>query len=325
MVKYILKITERVLSGRGISRGEAAELYSDKITLSDLMWMANRVREAFKGNKIELCSVVNAKSGFCPEDCKFCAQSSRHKTDIQTYPLLDEKDIVKAAQSARANKASCFGIVTSGKGVRGKSEIVTIAGALREISASMPGLTRSASLGILDKGALSRLKKAGLERFHHNLETSARYFPKICSTHTYNERLRTIERAKEAGLKLCSGGIFGLGETRRDRIDLAFLLGDLDVDSVPLNFLHPIKGTPLENRPPMTPREILRTIAIYRMILPKKDIKVCGGRVVNLRGLQCMMFFAGSSGMMIGNYLTQPGQDPAADMQMIRDLGLRVK
>lgn len=325
MDKFILGITDKMLKGRNVSYKEAARLYSGKeVSLPDLLWMANKTREAFKKNRIELCSIVNAKSGMCPEDCKFCAQSGHYKTGAERYPLINEEDILKAAKSARNNRATCFGIVTSGRGIKSRSEILTICKAVKGIKKTFPDLKSSVSLGIIEKDFLLELKKAGLDRLHHNLETSREYFPRICSTHTYKERLKTIEDAIALGFKLCSGGIFGLGEGSRDRLKLAFLLRELEIESVPLNFLHPIKGTPLEGSTPMPPKEILRTIAIFRIILPRGDIKVCGGRVVNLRSLQGMIFFAGASGMMIGNYLTQPGQDPEVDLQLIRDLGLKI-
>lgn len=323
--KIIQVTADKILSGNNISYKEAERLYLNKnVPLFDLLWVANRIRESFRKNRVELCSVVNAKSGICSEDCKFCAQSSHYKTGIKSYPLLSGEEILKAAVNAKNNKATCFGIVTSGKGINDKKEISTICKAIGKIKKNLPGLKRSVSLGIVNKDLLLEFKNSGVERFHHNLETSKDYFPGICSTHTYQDRLETIEDAKKAGFKVCSGGIFGLGEDRRDRLSLAFALRELDVDSVPLNFLHPIKGTALENAAPMSPDEILRIIAIFRIVLPAKEIKVCGGRVVNLRSLQPMIFFAGASGMMIGNYLTQPGQDPAADLEMIRDLGLEV-
>ncbi len=325
MSKDILKITDKILNGYNISFKEAKQIYLSKnILLFDLLWAANKVREKFKRNKIELCSIVNAKSGNCSQDCKFCAQSGHNRAEIERYPLLREDEIMNAARSAVENKATCFGIVTSGKEINNAKEISIISAAVRKIKKNIPYLKCSVSLGILDKSFLLELKKAGLDRLHHNLETSEEYFPKMCTTHTYQDRLKTISRAKEMGFQLCSGGIFGLGETKIDRLKLAFTLKAIDVSSVPLNFLHPIKGTALEGAPLMPPGEILRTIAIFRLILPKKDIKVCGGRVVNLRSLQSMIFFAGASGMMIGNYLTQPGREPAADLAMIRDLGLNV-
>lgn len=292
--------------------------------LSDLLREADKVRRAYKKNRVELCSIVNAKSGSCSEDCKFCAQSGRHKAKVDIYPLLSSDEILKAAGSAYANKATCFGIVTSGRAVGQIKEIAAICKAIGRIKKQFGPMKCSVSLGSLESGAMKELKAAGADRFHHNLETSENYFPRICTTHTYKERLKTIEAAKKAGFSICSGALFGLGESRLDRLKLAFLLRDLEIGSVPLNFLHPIKGTPLENAKPMPPDEILRTIAIFRLILPAADIKICGGRAVNLRSLQPLIFMAGASGMMIGNYLTQPGQDPALDLQMIRDLGLKI-
>jgi len=325
MEDSVLKIKDKILRNRKPSSKEIKQLYlRDDLPLFDLLWAANKVREEFKKNKVELCSIVNAKSGNCSEDCKFCAQSVRHNAKIERYPLLSEQNILKAAKSAKANNATCFGIVTSGKRIRNQKEISIICKTVKTIRTKIPSMKCSVSLGAIDKQFLSGLKKAGVKKIHHNLETSRNYFPKVCTTHTYEERLKTLKSAKDLGIKLCSGGIFGLGESRADRLDLAFTLRDLDVDSVPLNFLHPVKGTALENSVPMDVNEILRTIAIFRLILPKKDIKVCGGRAVNLRSMQSMIFFAGANGMMIGNYLTQAGQNPKVDLKMIKDLGLSV-
>jgi len=305
---------------------ETAHLYLDKnVPLTYLLWRANKTREAFKKNRVELCSIVNAKSGMCPEDCRFCAQSGRYNTKIKRYPLMGISDMLKAAASAHKNKATCFGIVTSGRSVSHVKEIAAICKAVGRIKKQFGSMKCSISLGSLESGAMKELKAAGAVRFHHNLETSEDYFPRICTTHTYKERLKTIEAAKKAGFSICSGALFGLGESRADRLKLAFLLRGLEIESVPLNFLDPIKGTPLENAKPMPPEEILRTIAIFRLILPAADIKICGGRAVNLRSLQSLIFMAGASGMMIGSYLTRPGQDPAADLQMLQDLRLRVK
>lgn len=325
MNKIILEIADKILNRRDISYREAERLYlNEDVPLSDLLWASDRIRKAFKKNKVELCSIINAKSGICSEDCKFCAQSGHHKTGVQIYPLVSEEKILMAAGSAAKNMASCFGIVTSGKGIKSHDEVSIICKAVKAIRKNIPNLECSVSPGIVEKDSLLELKKSGVSKFHHNLETSENYFPRICSTHTYKDRLKTIESAKGAGFNLCSGGIFGLGEDRRDRLTLAFTLRNLDVDSVPLNFLHPVKGTALENAKPLPGDEILRTIAIFRMILPKKEIKICGGRAVNLRTLQYAIFLAGASGMMIGNYLTQPGQNPAEDLRMIQNLGLVV-
>jgi len=320
----MLQLTiDKTLNGQKVSFEEARQIYTDvKMPLGDLLQAANRIREHFKERRVELCSIVNAKSGNCSEDCKFCSQSLHHSSNIEKYPLIDEKQILKAAKSAKGNGATCFGIVTSGKGVASKREIAVICRAIGSIKEEIPDMKCSVSLGTLDKRSLLKLKKTGIAKIHHNLETSEDYFPKMCTTHTYKDRLRVLKDAKELGFKLCSGGIFGLGERREDRLKLAFTLRDLDVDSVPLNFLHPVKGTPLENKEPLSADEILRIVAIYRIILPDKDIKVCGGRVVNLGDHQRMIFEAGANGMMIGNYLTQPGRAPSEDLKMLQKLGL---
>lgn len=290
-----------------------------------LFELADKIRKKYRKDIVSLCAIINAKSGLCAEDCIFCAQSLRHKTAINRYPFISAEAILEKAKEAVSIKASCFGIVTSGKGIYSEKEISIICEALKLLKQHLPNLHRSASLGIVSKDTLKRLKKAGLECYHHNLETSERFFPNICTTHSYKERLNTIKSAKETGLEVCSGGIFGLGETLRDRIDLALTIRELDADSVPLNFLNPIKGTRCEDFMPIAPLEILKTIAIFRVLLPDKDIRVCGGRNVNLRSLQSMIFFAGASGMMIGNYLTTCGNDPETDLRMIEDLGLKVK
>ncbi len=286
--------------------------------------LADKIRKKYRKDIVSLCAIVNAKSGLCAENCIFCSQSLHHKSDIARYPFITAEQIFEKAKEAVSIKASCFGIVTSGKGINSEKEISIICDALKRIKKSLPKLHRSASLGIVSKDILIRLKRAGLQCYHHNLETSEGFFPNICTTHSYKERLNTIKSAKEIGLEVCSGGIFGLGETIHDRIDLALTIKNLDVDSVPLNFLNPIKGTKCEKFKPIPPLEILKTIAIFRILLPDKDIKVCGGRNTNLRSLQSMIFYAGASGMMIGNYLTTAGNDPETDLRMIKDLGLRV-
>ncbi|MFH1407400.1 MAG: biotin synthase BioB [Candidatus Omnitrophota bacterium] len=291
----------------------------------DLFLRANSLREKHHKNKVSLCAIVNAKSGLCAQDCKFCSQSLYHKTNIRRYPLLSAEEILKYAKQASRIHATCFGIVTSGKSTDSAKELDTICRALKLIKKNLPRLKRSASLGMLGSSELLALKKAGLERYHHNLETSERFFPKICTTHTHDKRLATIRSAKALGLEVCSGGIFGMGETVNDRVSLAKTLKRFDVDSIPLNFLNPIKGTTLANKKPMPPLEILKTIALFRINLPKADIKVCGGRNMNLRMLQSMIFFAGANGMMIGNYLTTAGNDPRLDLQMIKDLGLKIR
>ena len=287
----------------------------------DALYCANRVRRHFKGDRVLSCSIISAKQGRCSEDCRFCSQSVRHNTDVATFPLVDEAEIQRAGEQAEQVGAHSLGIVISGRGLRTKDETDRVVSAVRRLH--MRGrLGVCASLGLLTDELARRLRDAGLERYHHNLETSRRFFPSVCTTHTYDDRLATLHVARDAGLQLCSGGLFGLGETDDDRIDLAFELRELGVASVPLNFLNPIKGTPLEGAPPLPPRTVLKIIAMFRFVLPDRDIKVCGGREANLRDLQSWMFYAGANGAMVGNYLTTTGRAPEEDLRMIDDLGL---
>ena len=284
-----------------------------------LFFGACQIREHYLGRWVRLCAIVNAKSGRCAEDCAFCAQSAHHRTAVEAYPLMDPQEILQRAREAKAMGAGRFAIVTSGKALSEK-ELVKVCQAFGLIKEA--GLIPCASLGMLTKEAALRLKEAGLNRFHHNLETAPTFFPSICTTHAYEEDLDTLGVAKEAGLQVCSGGIFGLGESPQQRLELAYTLREQGVDSVALNFLDPIPGTPLEHAQPLSPLEILRFVALYRYILPDKDIRICGGREYGLRDLHPLVLWAGASGIMVGNYLTTKGRDFQADLEMIRDLGL---
>lgn len=315
---------EYVIEHNGISAQEAKQLITlDHSELLNLFKLTNSLRQHFKGNGVNLCSIINAKSGLCPEDCKFCAQSAHYKTPAKTYPLLNSNIIAEKAILAAGTGARGFSIVTSGYSIDNKSELDDIAQAIKAISEKTP-LYRCASLGILNEQELNYLRYAGLTKYHHNLETSRTFFPNICTTHPYDDDVDTIKSAKSAGLNVCSGGVFGIGESWDDRIELAFTLKQLDVDSIPINFLNPIKGTPLEGSTYLSPLECLKIIAIFRLILPEKDIVICGGREVNLRDLQSMIFYAGANGMMIGGYLTTSGRPVEDDIKMIRDLGLEI-
>jgi biotin synthase len=234
--------------------------------------------------------------------------------------LKDPAFIVDCAKAAAGAGAHEFSIVTSGRSPS-RRDIESICEAIERLKESAP-LVRCASLGQLNDEKAAKLKAAGLESYHHNLETSRRFFPQICSTHDYEKRLETVRVAKRHGFSVCCGGIFGMGEADEDRVELAFTLKELDVDSVPLNFLNPIPGTRLQDQPPLSPLKILAIIAVYRLVLPRKNILVCGGREVNLRDLQSFMFLAGANGTMLGHYLTTRGRPPEADLQMVDDLGL---
>jgi len=319
----IRELQKKAISGKGVSYGEAKWLLgrNDDETL-EFISAANEIRRHFKGNKIKLCSIVNAKSGRCPEDCSYCAQSSRHKAKIDIYPLMSADEMHKKAKKAKNEGAAYFSIVTSGKGISSQKEMDEVCMALKKIGDV--NIKRCASLGILNKDQLKKLKASGLKKFHHNLETSKSHFGKICTTHKYEDRIATIKAAKESGLSVCSGGIFGLGESLEQRVEFAFTIKELDPDSIPINFLDPIKGTKLEKNRILEPLEALRIIAMFRFVIPEKDIVICGGREVTLRSLQPLMFSAGANMTMLGNYLTTAGNKPEDDIKMIADLGLEV-
>lgn len=313
-------LLEKILEGGSLSKKDAcsiAEISGPDIF--SLFASANKVRHHFKGNAAGLCSIINAKSGACSEDCSFCAQSSRSEANTEVYPLLKKDKIVRAAREARESGVKRFSIVTSGRKVSEK-DLLKIAGTLSEIRNL--GLLPCASLGLLKEYELSMLREAGLDRYHHNLETSERFFPRICGTHSFTDKIKTIKAAQSVGLSLCSGGIFGMGETWQDRIDMAFSLKELDVDSVPINFLVPIKGTALKDRNLLHPFEALRIVSLYRFILPPKEVRICGGRMQVLGEFHSMVFSAGADGMITGNYLTTLGRSPEDDLRLIETHGL---
>lgn len=311
-------LIQKALEGEGITREEALELCE----LSDSMaifFAANMIREEKRGRRADLCSIVSAKTGACPEDCRYCAQSSSASAEIQTHPLLKNQDIIERARRAKGHGAGRFCIVTSGRKVS-PAELDRIAGMASSIKDE--GLKPCATLGLLDRDELQGLKQAGLHRYHHNLETSRRFFPEICTTHTYEQKLDTIAAAKDTGLSICSGGIFGIGETWEDRVDMALELRELDVDSVPINFLVPVKGTPLGDTEPLSPFNALSIVSLYRFLLPDKEIRVCGGRVQTLGEFNSMVFMAGADGLLTGDCLTVSGRDPADDLKLVREYGL---
>ena len=320
----IAALGRRVLGGGQVTREEALFLFGLEQTadILDLMAWANRIREHFKGNKIHLCSIVNAKAGSCSENCRFCAQSSFYQTGSPNYGFIDPEPMLEAADEANQNSVTALGLVAAWKGLKEGPMLDEICDRIRELKAS--GKTRpDASLGIIKSQVVAdRLKDAGLECYGHNLESSRRFFPQTCTTHTYEDRLETIGYLKQAGIKICSGGIIGMGETREDRCDLAMSLREIGASVVPVNILNPIPGTPFEQNERLPVMEILKTIACFRFVLPRQEIMVAGGRTVNLRDAQSMIFMAGASALMVGNYLTTLNQPVEKDLQMIRDLGL---
>lgn len=319
----VAAIARRILDQAGaLTRDEALFLADPQQSdLDDLLYWANKIRRKFVGDEVKACGIVSAKTGACSEDCKFCAQSSSYETQSPVHKMLEADKIAAAAQKARDEGAYGFGIVISGYGISSRKELDQVVAGLKAIG-EIGGIEPHGSFGIVNDEHISQMKEAGLVCANHNLETSERYFPEICSTHTWRERYNTLQAYKRNGIRTCSGGLFGMGETWADRVDLALTLAELGIDNVPLNFLHQIDGTPLAHAEPMHPREILRTIALYRFAMPKTDLGVYGGREVNLRDLQSWIFHAGANALMVGNYLTTTGRNADLDQKMVEDLGL---
>ena len=324
MRRKIQKIGEKVLSGRSTTMKEIVPLLEAKgPEIMELASVANRVRVKFAGNCIDLCSLLNAKSGRCPEDCAFCAQSAHYKTEAPTYPLMAVNEMVREAREAQEKRTERFCLISSGRQLNDK-EFETVLEALSEIR-NETELALDCSLGSLTQERAEALRRVGVTRYNHNLETAESHFSKICTTHSFQDRVRTIEILKDQGFSVCCGGIIGLGESAQQRLELAFSLRALEIDCIPLNFLNPRPGTPLEHSDPIPPLEIIKTIALFRLILPKGTLKIAGGREVNLRDLQSLALMAGANGLIIGNYLTTPGRSAEDDLAMLRDLGFEIE
>jgi biotin synthase len=319
----ISSLEEKILAGGAIARPEA-ELLLDTPDeqLLHLMAAADRIRIHFKGHRFDSCSLINARSGRCGEDCSFCAQSAHHGSDCETYGLRGTPEILSAAQEAAKIGASRFCTVTSG-GALSPKEFDKLIQSLEEIRSEVD-IDLDASLGFLDDERAARLLAAGVTRYNHNLETSKDHYPRICSTHTFDQRVDTVQRALSKGFSACSGGIIGLGETPSQRLDLAFSLAELKVDCIPINILNPRPGTPLENSEPPAPLEILKTVALFRLINPTATIKIAGGRERNLGDFQAMALRAGANGMIIGGYLTTTGRAVEDDLRMVRQAGFEL-
>ncbi len=325
MMNLILEVGNRILEGGELSWEEALQLsQAQGSDIQLLSAMAGKVREKYVGDKVDLCSIISARTGKCSEDCAFCAQSAHHHTNVKQHDFLDVEAIVSRAVEMEKAGAHHFDIVISGLGVReDDADFAKILEAFTRIKAATK-LDLCACLGTLTEGAARKLKDVGVTRYNHNLETAKSFFPEIVTTHSYEERVKTIRIVKAMGMEVCCGGIIGLGETQEQRIEFAFTLKELDVDAVPINVLNPIRGTRLEGTQPLNPMEVLKNFALFRFILPKKNIRYAGGREVNLRDLQALGLMAGVNGMLVGSYLTTSGRDVKEDLQMIRDLGLRV-
>ncbi len=320
-IHTLLAITERILQNGSITPEESTEL----ISLPDqetplLLAMADKIRQRFIGNAVDCCAIMNGRSGKCPENCRFCAQSGQYHTGIPTYSLRSSQDILAAARQAKEAGAARFSIVTSGRSVTEGPEFEGILTALRQIRHDVR-METCCSLGFITSRQAAGLKAAGVSRYHANIETAPSHFPAVCTTHTFADKVAVIKTVQEAGLRICSGGILGIKETPRQRIEMAYTLKRLGSDSIPLNILTPIAGTPFGSCAPVPPWEILRAFAVFRFILPAASLRTAGGREVNLRSLQAYALTGGLNGLMIGGYLTTQGNAVSADQQMLRDLG----
>jgi biotin synthase len=310
---------DRAIAGEALEREEArAVLRCPDDELLALLDAAFRVRRTFHARKVRIHVLQNARSGACPEDCKFCSQSSAYDTPAEEYPLQTVDELVAGARRAKAAKAWKYCMVTATRGPSRK-DLDVICEAAQRIKAEMD-ITLCASLGLLTEEKAKRLKDAGIDRFNHNLETSERYFGEVATTHTWQDRVNTVKLAKAAGMEACCGGIVGMGESEDDVLDLAYALRELEVESVPVNFLDPRPGTPMAHLSRMSPSACLKVLAMFRFLHPRSDLRVAGGREVNLRWMQPLALYAVNS-IFTSGYLTTPGAQPSADHQMIQDMG----
>ncbi len=313
-------ITEKVLNGEDITRSEADALVA--ADLGSLMKGADDIRKKYKGNRAELCSVINGRSGGCGEDCRFCAQSAHNNADVRMYTFLDENYITADCKEHRDMGIHRYSVVTSGRSLRGE-EFEKALGAYRLMKSKCSGIGLCASFGLLTFEQLKRLKGSGVTRYHCNLETSESFFKYICTTHSFKDKVNTVRLAKKAGLEVCSGGIIGMGETMNDRIDMAFALRELGADSIPINILKPIKNTVFENARSLSEDEILRTVAVFRYINKTADIRMAAGRE-ELKQSGRALFSAGADSAITGNFLTTYGTAAQRDKKMLKEMGFEL-
>jgi len=315
-------LADKALQGIIPEREELkAVLNASEEQLPELISAAFKVRHHYYGKRVQIHVLQNAKSGLCPEDCHYCSQSSVSDAPIDRYPFMSKENLVESAKQAKAAGAVRFCIVNSGRGPTNK-EIDQIAEAVREIR-ERTGMNICCSLGLMNEEKIQRLKAAGVGRVNHNLNTSRNHHPDIVTTHTYEDRVATIENVKHAGVGTCSGGIIGMGESDEDIIDLALTLRAMDIESIPVNFLNSIPKTPFEKKRELTPQRCLKTLCLFRFVNPRKEIRVAGGREVNLRSLQPLSLYPANS-IFVNGYLTTPGQEASDAHQMIRDLGFEL-
>lgn len=317
----IIKLAQEIIDGRRITRDDDLSVFLD-CDLAKLCEGADRIREHFVGNHVDLCSIINGRSGNCPEDCKYCAQSAHNHTDCEVYDFLPKEQIIELCETNANEGVHRFSIVTAGKALSGE-EFDKAIEAYEEMKATCD-IELCASMGFLSAEQLHRLHEAGVTSYHHNIETSKRYFPHICTTHTYAKKLETLEMVKKEGMYVCSGGIIGMGETWEDRLDMALSLAKVGVDSIPINVLMPIKGTPLEDKEPLSEEEILRTIAFFRYINPKAQIRLAAGRALLTNDGE-NAFKSGASATITGNMLTTAAcATIRKDINMLKEIGRTV-
>jgi len=319
-------IVARGKKGVGISEQEALSIagLTEESDLQALMEASESVRRHHKSDYVNTCGITNAKSGRCPEKCNFCSQSAFFKTAAPKYTTKESDAIVADAEAAFEGGVREFSIVMAGRQIDTEKDLVTLEDAFRRIR-EKTGMQTCASLGLMKKEDLERLQQAGMQSMHHNLETARSFHDQIVESHSYDDEVETLRAAKSLGMYVCSGGIFGMGETWAHRVEMALDLREIDVDSVPINFLNARPGTPMEGKDELSPIDCLKIIAIYRLILPTKDILICGGREMNLLDEQRNMFRAGANGMMLGNYLTTQGQTLESDFNLIESLGMAIR
>lgn len=321
--REVVELGEKILSGYSITYEEAMAITQiADVDIPLLAAYAHKIREVFSGSSVDMCGIISARSGLCSEDCKFCAQSAHYTTKAPVYPLLSFDEIIAQARKAEACGAKRVSVVTSGKGMEGDADFSEILAAIKQVIAST-GLMVCANLGTISYDQAKALAASGVKRYAHNLETSSRFYPAVCTTHGIEERIRTLKAAKQAGMELCSGGIIGLGETWQDRIDLAFALKEFGAESIPINILNPQQGTAMEGQQPVRPLDTIKTFAVFRFILPDKVLRPAGGREINLRDMQGAIMLSGANGLIVGNYLTFTGRDTAMDFKLVHDAGLQ--
>ncbi|MCI1593164.1 biotin synthase BioB [Heyndrickxia oleronia] len=316
-------LADKVLAGEEIKETEALSILncpSDELLL--LMHAAFQIRKHHFGKKVKLNMIMNAKSGLCPENCGYCAQSSISTATIDSYRMVNKDTILQGAKRAYEQNIGTYCIVASGRGPSNR-ELNSVADSVKEIK-KLYGLKVCACLGLLKPEQAQRLKEAGVDRYNHNLNTSSNHHSTITTSHTYDDRVTTVNVVKEAGISPCSGVIIGMKETKQDVIDMARSLKALDADSIPVNFLHAIDGTPLEGTNELSPIYCLKVLALFRFINPSKEIRISGGREVNLRSLQPLGLYAANS-IFVGDYLTTAGQEENEDLQMLQDLGFEIE